>query len=108
MLNLIDCITLLAYLNFLFQVNIRILFGMIPGNACLYHRQRSIRLRLVSIKAVELIERLELTVSHNNNKMSLSPQKLRIALEAEIDKRIDPESPTKYDINFYVRKINRL
>lgn len=40
--------------------------------------------------------------------MSLSPEKLRIALEAEIDKRIDPDSPTKYDINFYVRKINRL
>lgn len=40
--------------------------------------------------------------------MSLSPQKLRIALEAEIDNRIDAESPTKYDINFYVRKINRL
>jgi hypothetical protein len=40
--------------------------------------------------------------------MSLSPQKLRIALEAEIDKRIDPDSPTKYDINFYIRKINRL
>lgn len=29
-------------------------------------------------------------------------------MEAEIDKRIDPLSPTKYDINFYIRKVNRL
>lgn len=33
---------------------------------------------------------------------------LQSALDTEIKKRINHESPTKYDMDFYSRKINRL
>jgi hypothetical protein len=40
--------------------------------------------------------------------MSFSPEKIQAELEYEIEKRISHDSPTKYDIDFYLRKINRL
>ena len=33
---------------------------------------------------------------------------MQVELEHEIEKRISHESPTKYDIDFYLRKITRL
>lgn len=40
--------------------------------------------------------------------MSFTPDKVKIELDHEIEKRISHESPTKYDIDFYLRKIARL
>jgi hypothetical protein len=40
--------------------------------------------------------------------MSFSPSRVQIELKSEIEKRINSESPTKYDIDFYLRKITRL
>jgi hypothetical protein len=39
--------------------------------------------------------------------MSFSPDKIKAELQYEIEKRIN-HSPTKYDIDFYLRKISRL
>ena len=40
--------------------------------------------------------------------MSYSPEKVQAELTHEIEKRISHDSPAKYDIDFYLRKINRL
>lgn len=40
--------------------------------------------------------------------MSHSPQKVQAELSYEIEKRISYDSPSKYDIDFYHRKVTRL
>lgn len=40
--------------------------------------------------------------------MSLGPESFHHELDNEIEKRIHHESPTKYDIDFYQRKVTRL
>lgn len=40
--------------------------------------------------------------------MSNSPERARAEIEHEIDRRILRESPTKYDMDYYLRKITRL
>ena len=37
-----------------------------------------------------------------------SPERAQVEIEHEIDRRIQRESPSKYDIDFYLRKITRL
>lgn len=40
--------------------------------------------------------------------MSQSPEKTQVEIENEIDRRIFRDSPTKYDVDYYLRKIARL
>lgn len=40
--------------------------------------------------------------------MSGSPQRTQVEIENEIEKRIARDSPSKYDIDYYLRKIARL
>jgi|JI7StandDraft_1071085.scaffolds.fasta_scaffold2716787_1 hypothetical protein len=40
--------------------------------------------------------------------MSQSPERTKVQIENEIDKRILMESPMKYDLDYYLRKISRL
>ena len=42
------------------------------------------------------------------SKMSFSPEKVQAELEHEIERRISHDSPSKYDLDFYLRKITRL
>ena len=37
-----------------------------------------------------------------------SPQRIQVELEQEIKRRINQESPSKGDLDFYIRKVRRL
>lgn len=40
--------------------------------------------------------------------MSQSPERTQLEIDHEIDRRILMDSPTKYDVDYYLRKIARI